>query len=86
MGKSQLTGCIIVPVLDDVGCPFMQVSRSEPSSDEAKVFPRMVESFLTCATVDGVVAYGIRGGAGSQGRARARQRQHPRASPMSGEM
>jgi hypothetical protein len=45
----------------------------------------MVELFLTCAIVSGVVAYGIRGDVGSRGQARARQRQHPRASPAPGE-
>jgi hypothetical protein len=63
----------------------MQVSRSKPSSNEAKVFPRMVESFLTCATVNKVVVCGVRGGAGSRGLARARWRRCPRASSASGE-
>jgi hypothetical protein len=45
----------------------------------------MVEPSLTCATVGGVAAYGIRGGAGSQSGARARRRRHPRLSPASGE-
>jgi hypothetical protein len=45
----------------------------------------MVEPSLTCATVGGVAAYGIHGGAGSQGRARARRRRHLRASSASGE-
>jgi hypothetical protein len=45
----------------------------------------MVEPSLTCATVGGVVPYGIRGGAGNRGRAQARRRQHPRASSASGE-
>jgi ABC-type transport system involved in cytochrome c biogenesis permease subunit len=37
----------------------------------------MVEHSLTCAIVNGVAAYRIRGGAGSRGRARARQRRLP---------
>jgi hypothetical protein len=45
----------------------------------------MVELFLTCATIGGVVACGICGGAGSRGRALARRRQHPRMSTASGE-
>jgi hypothetical protein len=40
---------------------------------------------LTFATVGGMVTCGIRGGAANQGRARARQRRHPRASPVPGE-
>jgi hypothetical protein len=59
----------------------------------------MVELSLTCTTVGGVVARGIRGGAGSRcelgrgedgtrGRAQrwARWRLHPRESPVSGEV
>jgi hypothetical protein len=59
----------------------------------------MVELSLTCATVGGVVACGIRGGAGSRcelgqgedgtrgrGQRWARRRLHPRASPASGEV
>jgi hypothetical protein len=45
----------------------------------------MAEFSLTCATVNGVAVCGIRGGAGSQGLARARRRWCPRASPASGE-
>jgi hypothetical protein len=40
MGKILLTGCVSAPMLDVVGCPLMQISRSEPSSGEAEVFPR----------------------------------------------
>jgi hypothetical protein len=40
----------------------------------------LVEPSLTCATVDGVAAYGIRCGAGSRGRARVRRRNRPRAT------
>jgi hypothetical protein len=45
----------------------------------------MVEPSLTCATVGGVAARGIHGGAGSRGRARARHRYDPRSSSASGE-
>jgi hypothetical protein len=38
-----------------------------------------------CTTIGGVVACGIRDGASNRGRARARWRQHPRASSASGE-
>jgi hypothetical protein len=44
----------------------------------------MVELSLTCTIVGEVVAYGIRGGVGSRGRARARRRLCPRANPTSG--
>jgi hypothetical protein len=44
----------------------------------------MVELSLTCAIVGEVVAYEIRGGAGSRGRARARRRRYLRASLASG--
>jgi hypothetical protein len=36
----------------------------------------MVESFLACATVGGVASCGIRGGAGSRGQARVRQKRN----------
>jgi hypothetical protein len=45
----------------------------------------MLEPSLTCATVGGVAAYGICGGAGSRSRARARRRHHLRPSLTSGE-
>jgi hypothetical protein len=41
----------------------------------------MVELSLTCATVGGVVACGISGGAGTRSRDQARRRRYPRASP-----
>jgi hypothetical protein len=40
MGKSLLTGCVSVPVPDDVVIPLMRLSRSEPCSSEAEVFLR----------------------------------------------
>jgi hypothetical protein len=40
MGKSLLTGCVSIPVLGDIRCPLLQISRSEPSMGEAEVFPR----------------------------------------------
>jgi hypothetical protein len=46
----------------------------------------MVEFSLTCATINGVVVCGIRGGAGSRRLARARWRWCPRVSPSSGEV
>jgi hypothetical protein len=45
----------------------------------------MVESSLMCATVGGVAAYGIHGGAGSRSQARARRRHHLRLSSASSE-
>jgi hypothetical protein len=73
-------------VQGDVGSPSLRILRSEPCSGEAEVFPRRWLSFtLTFATVGGVVTCEIRGGADSQGRAQARQRQHPRASSALGE-
>jgi hypothetical protein len=45
----------------------------------------MAESFLTCAIVDGVASCGNCDGAGSRGRARARQKRCPRSSSASGE-
>jgi hypothetical protein len=44
----------------------------------------MVEPSMTCTTVDGVAACGIRGGTGSRSRVRARKRNYPRPSSASG--
>jgi hypothetical protein len=40
MGKSPLTGCVSVPRAGDVVIPLLRLSRSEPCSGEAEVFPR----------------------------------------------
>jgi hypothetical protein len=45
----------------------------------------LIEPSLTCDTVIWLAAHGIRGGAGSRGRAPARQRNRPRLNSMSGE-
>jgi hypothetical protein len=57
-------------------------AKLEQGGDLSKV---MVEPFRTCAIVDGVASCRIHGGAGSQGRARARRDLYPRASFASGE-
>jgi hypothetical protein len=45
MVKSLLTECVSVPVLGDVGNPLLWISRLEPYSGEAEVFPRRWSSF-----------------------------------------
>jgi hypothetical protein len=78
-------GCVFVLAQADVVIPCCVLSRSEPCSGEAGVFPRCWTSHpLTCATVDEVATHEIRVGVGGRGRAWVRQRIHPRVEPVVG--
>jgi hypothetical protein len=82
--KSLLMGCVIVLCLGCRRDSLPHLSRSEPYSGEAEVFPRRWMSHpLTYATAGGVAARKIRGRAGGRGRARARRRIYPRPRPNS---
>ena len=73
MGKNLITGCVSASVVDDAWTSFAVDVEVEAELERGRSFPEVTtESFLTCATVDGVASCGIHGGAGSRGRARAR--------------
>jgi hypothetical protein len=66
MGKSLFTGCISAPNLDDVGMPFVADVKVKAELRRGESLPEvMVESLLTCVTVDRVASCGIRGRASS---------------------
>jgi hypothetical protein len=86
MGKSLLTGCVSVPMRGDIMIPCCVYRGQSPAPVSQKSSRGVWLSHpLTCAIVGGVAAHGIRGGAGSRGRARARQRNHPRLNSASNE-
>jgi hypothetical protein len=86
MGKSLFTRCISASVLGDIRKSFAADVEVKAELGRVESLPEaMVESFLTCATVDEVASCGSHGGVGSQGRAWARQKRYPRSSSASSE-
>jgi hypothetical protein len=85
-GKKLFTGCGSASVSDDIGVSFAADIETGAELGRGRGLPEvMAETFLTYAIVDGVASCGIRGGAGSRGRARARRDLYP-ASLVSGEV
>jgi hypothetical protein len=67
-GEKLLMGCVNASVSDDVEVSFATDIEVGAELGRGGSLPEaMVESFLTCATVDGVASYRIRWGASSQG-------------------
>jgi hypothetical protein len=80
MGKSLFTRCVNAFVLGDIRKSFAANVEVEAELGRGESLPEaMVESFLTCATVDEVASCGSRGGVGSRGRAWARRKWYPRS-------
>jgi hypothetical protein len=84
-GETLLKGCVNASIFYDVRVSFAVNIEIGVELGRGRSLPEVsVESFLTCAIVDRVVSYGIRGGAGSRYRARARRKRYTGSSLASG--